>query len=199
MGEVPEQKTKKSTKPVQKEPKPTDIVVPNNKFWSSDELLSLMAFLISLGTFAVFAYQTYLIRKQQYASVMPYLALRVMEERNGNQVATAQLILKNDGVGPAFIQDIRIFYQDSAYTQDPAAFYRSFIPSDSTSVSTQTIDIGNVVPAGQNISLINAPSEYTASVLDSISKSATLMITYTSVYDEAWQISSSNPTPQRSP
>jgi len=199
MSEIPEQKTEKSPKPPLKSSEPTATPATKKTFWNADKLLSLMAFLISLGTFTVFAYQTYLIRKQQYASVMPYLALRVMEARNGDQLSTAQLILKNDGVGPAFIRDIRIVYQDSAYTQDPAAFYRSLISPDSISVSTQTIEIGHVIPAGQEITLINAPSEYTASLLDKIAKSAALEITYTSVYDEAWQINSSNPTPQKLP
>jgi hypothetical protein len=199
MSEIPEQKTEEPPKPPLNSSEPTATPATKKKFWNADKLLSLMAFLISLGTFTVFAYQTYLIRKQQYASVMPYLALRVMEARNGNQLSTAQLILKNDGVGPAFIRDIRIVYRDSAYTLDPAAFYRSLVSPDSTSISTQTIEIGHVIPAGQEITLINAPSEYTASLLNEIAKSAALEITYTSVYDEAWQINSSSPIPQKLP
>ena len=45
----------------------------SKKFWSSDKFLSLLTFLISIGTFSTFVYQTYLIQKQQYANVLPYL------------------------------------------------------------------------------------------------------------------------------
>ena len=53
------------------------------KFWSSDKFLSLLAFLISIGTFFTFAYQTYLIQKQQYANTMPYLSIE--NYRDGTQ------------------------------------------------------------------------------------------------------------------
>lgn len=45
--------------------------------WNLDKTLSLMAFLISLGTFFLLYYQTNLTRKQQYASVFPYLELLI--------------------------------------------------------------------------------------------------------------------------
>jgi hypothetical protein len=45
----------------------------SKKFWSSEKFLSLLAFLLSIGTFSTFAYQTCLIQKQQYANVLPYL------------------------------------------------------------------------------------------------------------------------------
>ena len=68
----PEESSESSTKPWLEA---LGVPVGKKKFWSSDKFLSLLAFLISLGTFSTFAYQTYLIQKQQYASTMPYLSI----------------------------------------------------------------------------------------------------------------------------
>ena len=59
-------------------------VAGKKSFWSSDNLLSLFAFLVSVGTFSTFAYQTYLIQKQQYASMMPYLMIERYNDGTGD-------------------------------------------------------------------------------------------------------------------
>jgi hypothetical protein len=45
------------------------------KSWNAQKLMSFSAFLISIGTFITFAYQTHLIQKQQFRSVLPYLMI----------------------------------------------------------------------------------------------------------------------------
>ena len=100
--------------------------VGKKKFWSSDKFLSLLAFLISLGTFSTFAYQTYLIQKQQYANTMPYLTIE--NYRDGRQeYYNYKTGFINNGVGPAFIQGVKIYYKDSVFYQGPAGFFSSYI------------------------------------------------------------------------
>ena len=101
-GNEPEQEPSKPTRSARK------------SFWSSDKLLSLFAFLVSVGTFSTFAYQTYLIQKQQYVSTMPYLMLFLNSDGSG-EYTQHSISLANNGIGPAFIQDIKIHYRDSIY------------------------------------------------------------------------------------
>ncbi|MEQ9441275.1 MAG: hypothetical protein RIG62_19685 [Cyclobacteriaceae bacterium] len=198
MSKTPEHKTEEAP-----EAKAVKNAVPlrnsttRKKFWSADKFLSLLAFLISLGTFVTFAYQTYLIQKQQYANVMPYLLLRIEEDRQNNRINSSALKLVNNGIGPAFIRDISIWYQDSMYYQDPAAFFNNFTDPDSTNYSTLTIGFGDVIPAGGEVFLIETKNEYSAALLDNISREAILEITYASIYDEMWKITSDAATPKK--
>ena len=177
-------------------PKPPE-AVKKKSFWSSDKLLSLFAFLVSVGTFSTFAYQTYLIQKQQYASMMPYLMIERYNDGTGDYMKR-KITLANDGVGPAFIQDVKIYYKDSIYQQQPAAFYSSLVhPPDSidASVSNGYLIPGQVIPAGEAILLIGSDNEYSAEAIYKVfyNEETTLEITYASVYDEVWKVTSSSP------
>ena len=166
--------------------------VAKKSFWNSDKLLSLFAFLVSVGTFSTFAYQTYLIQKQQYASTMPYLMLFKNNDGSG-EYTQHSITLANNGIGPAFIQDVKIYYQDSIYQQDLSVFYFNFFsPSDTNniSVNNQAIFPGFAIPAGGEVLLIESISEYSAAVIGDLfyGDKTTVEITYTSVYDEVWKI-----------
>ena len=191
MSEYPEDETQKPGNDPERElSKPLESA--RKSFWSSDKLLSLFAFLISVGTFSTFAYQTYLIQKQQYASTMPYLMLFLNNDGSG-EYTQHSITLANNGIGPAFIQDIKIHYQDSIFQQDPSAFYFGhFSPADTSNYSVNNQDIfpGFAIPAGGEVLLIGSVSEYSASVIYDLfyGGKTTVEITYTSVYDEVWKI-----------
>ena len=166
-------------------------------FWSSDKLLSLFAFLVSVGTFSTFAYQTYLIQKQQYASMMPYLMIEKYNDGTGEYVKR-RIILANDGIGPAFIQDVKIYYKDSVYQQDPGSFFFAFVhPPDSIDASIDDGDLalGQVIPAGEEVLLIGSNDEYSAKAIYQLfyGDETTLEIIYTSVYDEVWKVTDNDP------
>ena len=99
------------------------------KGWSSDRWLSLLAIIASLGTLFTVAYQTDLIRKQQYASVLPYL-----EIWNSTGGDSYRLILLNNGIGPAFVEGVNIYYRDTIYQMDPANFLAKEIVKTDTIV-----------------------------------------------------------------
>ena len=158
------------------------------------EAVESVCFFGQRWTFSTFAYQTYLIQKQQYASTMPYLMLFLNNEGSG-EYTQHSISLANNGIGPAFIQDIKIHCQDSIYQQDPSAFYFGyFSPADTNnySVNNQEIFPGFAIPAGGEVLLIGSVSEYSASVIGNLfygdDDKATVEITYTSVYDEVWKI-----------
>lgn len=183
------------------------------KFWNADKIISLSAFMVSIATLLALMYQIRLsseqnrlaqqqqelILKEQYASVLPYLELRT-GTNNGNRLF--ELILSNNGVGPAFIEEIRIVYDENVYVGDPSDFLRTMLNSqdDSSqffSYGKQTVTKGQVIPAGEQIAMITA-YDLSATVKDrelltqwfgrtpTGSEKAKVEIVYSSVYGEQW-------------
>ncbi|WKN45731.1 hypothetical protein [Tunicatimonas pelagia] len=207
MKEEPDQKTEETKKNESQNNaywlEQLGIPMGKKNFWNSDKFLSLLAFLISMGTFTTFAYQTYLIQKQQYASVLPYLMITPYSDGGGKYIKW-RIGLANNGVGPAFINNVKIYYQDSIYEQSPSSFYfNSINHSDSADFAISNVDIspGYVLPAGKTIFLIGSSSEYSAAVINTLfvnsDERAIIEIEYSSIYDETWRIRSDDPIPKK--
>ena len=167
------------------------------KFWSSDKFLSLLAFLISIGTFSTFAYQTYLIQKQQYANVLPYLMITY--DHGGDYF---QVDVTNSGVGPAFVQDLTIHYQDSSYRMNLRPFAYQMIQPDSSSaynVSSSALPQGYAIPSKESVLLIGSNNRETADLLKGIffKDDTEIEIVYSSVYDEQWRITTGSFVPEK--
>lgn len=173
------------------------IPVGKKKFWSSDKFLSLLAFLISIGTFSTFAYQTYLIQKQQYANVLPYLSVY---PSYGNDYF--RLEVANNGVGPAFIQDVVIHYRDSSYTIHPNLFIYNTIHPDSSinfSFSSTTLSKGSVVPSERVIVVLESNNKETADLLKPLflEDDVNIELVYSSIFDEKWRITYKSALPEK--
>ncbi len=160
------------------------------KKWSSDRWLSLVAIIASLGTLFTIVYQTDLIRKQQYASVLPYLEM--WNSQPGQQGESYIYLLMNNGIGPAFIKEVKIHYKDSVYNYDPASFtFRVIKPIDSiTNVSYSNIKKGRLVPAGEQMELVGVTKDtVNAPILKKWFSDQDVIqveIIYESVYGERW-------------
>lgn len=158
--------------------------------WSSDRWFSLVAIITSFGTLFTIVYQTQLTRKQQYASVLPYLEM--WNNRPGPQGHNYQYTLYNNGIGPAFIKDFKVHYQDSIYEMDPATFTIEVIkPLDSVAnFRYSNISKGRLIPAGQQLNLIGVTNDtVNAPILVKwfgSDDSLQVEIIYESVYGERW-------------
>ncbi|MFK7952828.1 MAG: hypothetical protein AB8B73_08270 [Ekhidna sp.] len=163
------------------------------KKWSSDRWLSLVAIIASMGTLFTVVYQTNLIRKQQYASVLPYL-----EMWNSSNQDSYRLVLANNGIGPAFVEDVKIHFEDSTYQMDPAIFLREVISKEDTinRVRHSNISRGRLIPAGKQINLIEVENDsvnagklwYWFSANNGALKDGPeVEIVYRSIYEERWQ------------
>ena len=174
----------------------------SNSF-NADRLFGVAAFIIS--PFLVYIYEANLIREQaeqtriqQYASVLPYLEIWNSRPKNGD----CKLILINNGIGPAFIREVKIRYKGKAYEGDHVDFHRSRIyPKDTTFLFTSSnVRAGRVIPAGQQVELIliegNPANEKKAFELYG-QQEAVLEIVYASVYDEKWKIAGMDGAPQK--
>ena len=167
-----------------------------SKPFNTDRLFGIAAFLISIGTFFIYIYEARLLQKQQYASVLPYLELW-----NSGGSADYKLILVNNGVGPAFIQQVRVHYQGKVYEMDHSRFYETVIfPQDTIRFGHSNIGVGRVIPAGQQLELIYVTSsEKDRDKLRKLfgEEKAQLEITYASVYEERWQLKGMQDPPRK--
>lgn len=158
----------------------------------------MVAILASLGTLFIVAYQTHLIREQQHASALPYLT--IWQQKNFDKY---RLLLINDGIGPAFLEDISIMHDGVEYEMDPYDFFATKIKKEDstiTNVRYSNLRIGRVVPAGETIEVLAVlDSQTNAEKLEEWfgNGTATLKITYRSVYDQQWKVSGlANPPEQ---
>lgn len=152
-----------------------------------------MAFLISLGTFFLLYYQTNLTRKQQYASVLPYLEIF----NRGPREDTYSFCLTNNGIGPAFVEKVEVYYQDSVFRMDPINFFYSQIYPQDTTISFVHTNLteGTLISAGAVLDLLQVQGSLKDATklreLFGYGK-ARLQIVYTSVYQERWVVSTGN-------
>ena len=119
--------------------------------WNSDKVLSLSAMGISFITLVIFVYQTNLMSKQNYLSILPYLQVAYSDDPSDNSYS---LSLKNHGVGPAIIESVTMIYKGNRYdlqdfNDDLFTFLSSLEPElDSiVSTNTSTLDKGIALPA----------------------------------------------------
>ena len=171
------------------------------KEWNSDKIVSISAILISLMTLVVSWYQTSIIRQQQRLSVLPYLSMRNYNT-GGKQY---KLVLKNDGIGPAFVDEVYINYKGKKYSMDLPVFLRKHIPAykDIYKVSHSNVTPGNLIPAGVRVDIFAAHN----SLLDAnklvillkklYKEGLEVVIVYKSVYEERWKLSSNGEAPKK--
>lgn len=170
----------------------------NNKFWSTDKIVSISAMLISILTLVVFVYQTALMRQQQQLSVMPYLAIT----KGGTNTPDFKIILTNNGIGPAFIESRTITYEGAVYDLDFPNFFNEYIPAfrSLNHVFHSNITQGKMIPPGETVYLfqVNNSQEDADSLLKLWNTSPLqYQITYSSIYKQQWQIKHDQPIPKR--
>jgi hypothetical protein len=164
---------------------------------NSDRLFGIAAFLISMGTFFVYIYEARLLQKQQYASALPYLEL--WNSRPSAGIYKLQLI--NNGVGPAFIKEVKVHYKGKVYKGDHVRFYHTAIPRhERVPFLSSNIPVGRVIPAGRSVDIISldGPPADAKRVSDLFGEDkAKIEIVYSSVYDETWRLIGLEGTPQK--
>ncbi|NJB70100.1 hypothetical protein GGR42_000562 [Saonia flava] len=168
------------------------------KFWTSEKVLSLSALLVSLLTLAVFIYQTQLIRKQQYMSVYPHLNFANI----GGHTLEYTYVLKNDGVGPAFIRSVKVNGPNGKSYKDVINYVEeNLAKNDSVLFYYANLSEGRLVSAEEEIPIITLMNKEKTRELNlsdnTLEKSNKLYdilnndslkieIEYESIYGEKW-------------
>lgn len=167
---------------------------------SADRIVSISAILMSLMTLVVLIVQTNMIRHQQRNSVYPHL----MMGNQGYGGANFAYIMTNSGIGPAIIESVEINYQDSIYQMDlPSFFFNHIEGSDTLSdVLHSNIYPGMLIPAEKTINFFEVDNnlESAISLMKALEKlqeeEFEMVITYKSIYEDKWQLSTETGTPE---
>ncbi len=165
--------------------------------WNANRTLSISAFLTSLVTVFALIYQSNLVRKQnqmvqkeQQLSVMPYLTMG-FEKSNDNSFG---LTLSNKGIGPAFINEVNIAYNDSVYKIPLLEFYFDVLKIENKNdVEFSYTDIRpkSIVPVGETIEIFSflTSQEEAIQLLEPFATSeASIEIIYSSIYEQKWKM-----------
>ncbi|HSJ69190.1 MAG TPA: hypothetical protein VK921_16030 [Anditalea sp.] len=172
----------------------TDINKPKSKIWKdSNTLLTFSAIFISLATLFILIYQTSLAskqfdleQKQQLASVMPYIQISA----GHSTPEEFKIFITNDGIGPAFLKNIRVHYEGDVYENiDLAKFIiNEKITYQGALYEYANIFPGNVIPANQSISHLRILKGKQPNIDKDIfyTGQVELEIEYASIYDERW-------------
>jgi hypothetical protein len=182
--------------------------------WDADRVLSLSAMAVGVCSLFITLYQTHLTRQAQSASVLPYLAFAITATNDD-----AYLTLRNDGVGPARLDAVRVHHKGRTTPLDPFDFYLAnrsgpkppglsvdrvapgrLLPANSTirmlGVSGGT---GRIAVLGEMITLF-ALADVPPSWLDELKAhggdKAVIEIDYSSVYGDRWRIRSDQFVPR---
>ena len=130
------------------------------KHWSTDRVLSISAFFISVISLIALLYQSYLAReenklmqKQHSAAVLPYVT-----QWFDNSPGKHSMVIANDGIGPARIGKVsfRVGQQEDFNKTDDFFRYLSTTGSflDSTNYLYSTLAEGILLPANREVEVV---------------------------------------------
>jgi hypothetical protein len=175
--------------------------------WNSDKIVSLSAMSISFITLVIFIYQTNLMSKQNYLSILPYLQISTSNDSEKNSFS---LDIKNHGVGPAIIESVIIYYNNEKHDlKEYDNYFYNFLKSEMPVLdsikffSTASLNKGIAIPANSNYNVFkvyNSEKDYkllNSSIENLLRQGLRYEITYRSIQDERWIIHSNSEGPQK--
>ena len=173
--------------------------------WSTDRVLSISAFFISIISLIALLYQSYLAReeyklmqKQQSASVMPYLN-QFFTNTKGNY----RIVFGNDGLGPAFIRSAKFTMTDSPTFTKTDDFLRYLAESykglDTLKYTYSTMSEGTLMPANSTQEMVSfqTSEEYRLFYNVLVEHGFNFEIEYEDVYGERWRLRFDEDIPQK--
>lgn len=174
--------------------------------WNSEKILGISAMSISFITLVIFIYQTNLMSKQNYLSILPYLSISTSDNSATNTFA---ITLDNYGVGPAIIENVVLSYQGknedlSDYDNEFLKYLKAKTPilDSITAISYSTLDKGMAIPAGTKYNILTIFTEkdyklYKTTLEELIAKGLYFEINYKSIQDEHWRINNLSKGPEK--
>lgn len=173
--------------------------------WNSERILSLSAMSISFITLVIFIYQTNLMSKQNYLSILPYLQISTS---NDNENSSFSLSILNHGVGPAIIESVKSEINGQVYDlKDYDGYLWLMLVSQDTLlgqlkfVSTSTLDPGMAIPANSNYNVFEV--HFTDGDQPQLMRLIKLLeglsyeIKYKSIQNERWVLNENSQGPQK--
>ncbi|MEX0315112.1 MAG: hypothetical protein AB3N18_13120 [Allomuricauda sp.] len=175
--------------------------------WNSERILSLTAMVISFITLIIFIYQTNLMSRQNYLSILPYLSLSISNSSADDHYS---LSLKNYGVGPAILENVTIKHKGASFDladfdNEVLTFLQTRMPElDSIkAVSYSTLDKGMAIPVNASYTIVevkNSRKDYLLlrnSLNHLLEEGLYFEIIYSSIQNERWRITNDTEGPEK--
>ncbi len=180
----------------------------------TDRVVSLSAMVVGVGSLFIILHQTHLMRQAQSAAVYPHLAISITSNTDG-----VYFVLRNTGVGPARIDDVRVRHDGREHAGDAYDFYIHRNPDgDNSTLSLDRVMRGRLIPAGEGVQMIGRSGRDQREMLKELLEMfeiaevprswlsglgipldpagrAVLEVSYSSVYDERWTVRSDSMVP----
>lgn len=135
----------------------------NFKKGNADRIVSVSAILVSLGTLVMILYQTNLMRKEQRASAMPALTIGyALSEEDG--YLTEAVWIENRGLGPAFVESVKIIDEEGAFETDPYDYVRKRLEADEIKHYNR-LYAGRILPADEGFTMVRKRTDSTSTML----------------------------------
>lgn len=176
---------------------------------NADRIVSISAIIVSIATLFMILYQTSLTRKHQRASVMPSLEIGYSMNNSDNKLKES-IWISNKGLGPAFIENVRIISNEKTIETDPYGILSKTQAKNETTYFDRLYR-GRIIPANDGVTTYEKITDSTSQVIlknyfkfpyeiyqitpDNPEK-AIIEIIYKSIYGEKWQIRSDQSTPR---
>lgn len=177
---------------------------------NSDRIVAISAMLISLLTLIIFLYQTSLMEEQSRLSVRPRLSFNMnigktisVKEAgvSSDTTVTVWLSIKNNGLGPAIINDGWITYNNTTF--EGISFFNTELSELNQYGVMNTIselNEGQAIPVTEEIILFqySYDSKYELQVNEILPLNEayqfpfTITVDYASMYEEVWRIESNH-------
>lgn len=182
--------------------------MPSRKItFNTERLLSLSAMSLSVITLIIFIWQTNLMSRQNYFSILPYLQLSVLDDRADGSY---ELSLKNHGVGPAILESVVLEYQGERYdlkdfdSEMNRLLVRLHPGLDSVRYTgLGSLNKGIAIPANSTyefISILHSPGNYAVfkPAMDQlVNNGLRYEIRYKSLQEEHWMIHNDSEGPEK--
>ena len=162
---------------------------------------------ISVLTLIIFIYQTNLMSKQNYLSILPYVQISTSDDKAEN---TFSLDIRNHGVGPAIIESVIIYYKGEKHDlRDYDNYLYNYLKSEMPVLdsvkffSSSTLDKGIAIPANSSynvFSVQDSEKDYnllTTSLGELLRNGLRYEITYRSIQNERWMIYNNSEGPEK--
>jgi hypothetical protein len=155
-----------------------------------ERMFSIIATTVSVSALCLSFYQASLARRQQYASVWPYLLLGSSNYNPDTKSIQFQLSVANKGVGPAIIEDYEIEYKGKTYSFANGFYEKLPVTTADTLTEASRSDLfpGRVIAPGEVVTLYTFNgSQKTIRKIEREFYESSIRIRFKSVYDEKWE------------
>ncbi len=130
----------------------TETAVRGRPWWQDPSwIAALGAVLLGVSGVSVSLYQAKLMHEQQRMSVWPFLTV-ISDNTELAGKGVSRLVISNDGVGPALIQQVGLWLDDRPM-RSWAELFNSLDPNRQRDMAYTTVH-GRVLPAGRTIEAV---------------------------------------------